>query len=202
MDIIQKLVQSLQIFPGVGRKTAEKYALTLLEKKNKKGIELGHQLIETLSNVQYCPICHFYAQSDGSCKFCDDPTRDNSSILVVHHTFDILHIEKMQMYKGLYHVLNGQLSPIERIGPNDLNINDLLDRVNKISPTELILATNATIEGQATAHYIAQHVIKNKKDIKITQLASGVPLGSELEYIDVHTLSHALNQRKIYDTGE
>lgn len=201
METVQKLVQSLQIFPGVGRKTAEKYALTLLEKKTTQGIELGERLVETLSNIQHCNRCHFFSDND-VCSFCDDAHRDKSQILVVHHAFDVIHIEKLHCYKGLYHILGGQLSPIDRIGPDQLTIQNLFDRIERGEIREVILGTNANIEGEATAHYIAQHIKNNHTNIAITRFASGVPLGSELEYIDTHTLSYALSQRKIYDTSE
>lgn len=202
MESVRKLVQSLQIFPGVGKKTAEKYALTLLEKKTTQGIQLGQELISTLSNITYCKQCHFFCDNDPLCDFCNDPHRNHNQILVVHHAFDVMHIEKLHSYHGLYHILGGQLSPIERIGPDQLTIQNLFERIQKNAIEEVILGTNANIEGEATAHYIAQHIKKNHKNITITRLASGVPLGSELEYIDTHTLSYALSQRKAYDSSE
>lgn len=202
MESVRKLVQSLQIFPGVGRKTAEKYALTLLEKKTSSGIQLGHELVETLSNIKYCGQCHFFCDNDSLCDICNNAQRDHNQLLVVHHAFDVLHIEKLHSYHGLYHILGGHLSPIERIGPDQLTIESLFQRISESDIQEVILGTNANIEGEATAHYIAQHIQKSHKNVTITRLASGVPLGSELEYIDTHTLSYALSQRKAYESSE
>ena len=202
MNPIQSLIEHLQILPGVGQRTAQKYAVHLLEKKTQDGIKLGQIIEHTLSTVSYCRQCHFFSESqDSLCEHCTNSNKNTGQILVLHHAIDVFYIEKLNSYKGLYHVLGGQISPIDRIGPDDLTIEKLFCRLNE-SITEIILGTNATIQGEATAHYIAQKAKQYAPHVSITRLASGVPLGSELEYIDAHTLSYALGERQSYDYSD
>ncbi len=200
MNPLKKLIDQLQILPGVGLRTAQKYAVHLLEKKSKQGIQLGETITETLAQICYCPQCHFFSGNQKSlCEHCSNNHRNHHQVLVLHHALDVFQIEKIQAYNGIYHVLGGQLSPIDRIGPEHLTVDKLFHRLSQGQVKEIIMGTNATIQGEATAHYIAQKSKKICPTIHITRLASGVPLGSELEYIDAHTLSYALGERQSYE---
>ena len=189
---LKKLIQRLTILPGVGPKSAQRMALYILQNKKLQTEELAESLTECLQNLLKCQQCNNFSDS-AICQICSDSNRNQKMICIVESLSDLISIEQTGIYRGLYFVLSGHLSPIEQIGPEELNIPNLLSRIHSSTIEEIILATNATIEGEATAHYIVSHIEKN---IKITQLASGIPIGTELEFLNNNTLYQALSDRK------
>lgn len=190
-DSIEKLIESLMVLPGVGRKTAERYVLHLLELDEVNLINLAKSAIDVHEKIERCILCHNYAESD-KCQICMDSTRDKNQICVVSSPKEIISIEKTGEYHGLYHVLEGLISTRKGIMPDDLNINDLSGRITS-QDTEIILALNATVEGETTALYIAK---KYDDKATITRLAFGLPIGGHLDYADDLTLLKAFEGRK------
>lgn len=191
-DILLELIDSLTILPGVGPKSAQRMAVHLLLKKPNEAAKLAQNLQQSLINVNKCNQCRALCETD-ICKICKDTQRDRQTICVIETIGDLLSLEQTGTYKGLYFILMGSLSPIDRIGPDELGIPLLHQRIIEEAITEVILATNPTIEGEATAHYLTKKLPKN---VKITRLASGIPVGTELTYVNDHTLYHALACRK------
>ena len=167
-------------------------AIHILQHKQAQALELAASLTECVQQLGKCQQCNNFSSQD-ICAVCSDPNRDHRTICVVESLSDLISIEQTSVYRGLYFVLLGHLSPIEQIGPEQLNIPTLLSIIHTREIDELILATNATIEGEATAHYITSHI---EKDIKISRLASGVPVGTELEFLNSNTLHQALMERR------
>ncbi|NMB18354.1 MAG: recombination protein RecR [Erysipelothrix sp.] len=190
-DSIEKLIESFMVLPGVGRKTAERYVLHLLELDEVNLINLAKSAIDVHEKIERCILCHNYAESD-KCQICMDSTRDKNQICVVSSPKEIISIEKTGEYHGLYHVLEGLISTRKGIMPDDLNINDLSGRIIS-QDTEIILALNATVEGETTALYIAK---KYDDKATITRLAFGLPIGGHLDYADDLTLLKAFEGRK------
>lgn len=191
--LTQQLIDALRCLPGVGPKSAQRMTFELLsEKSRSNGLKLADALKKAIEQVGLCQRCQTYTE-EALCFLCQNPKRNAHLLCVVETPADIIAIEQANMYSGLYFVLHGHLSPLDGIGPQEIGINKLLDRVNKESIQELILATNPTMEGKATASYIASQVDSNK--IKCTRIAHGVPLGGELEYLDSGTLTHAFYSR-------
>ena len=193
MALIDKLVESLQVLPGVGPKSAQRMALTLLQRNRQGGTSLGEVLLQAMEQVRECRLCRNLTESE-VCRLCSDERRDRTSICVVESPADVLAIEQAGGYGGFYLVLHGRLSPIDGIGPEELDLARLLKRIQDIRPEELILATNPTVEGEATAHYIGRYVGEEVR--RVTRIAHGVPLGGEIEYTDGGTLTHALQGRR------
>ena len=189
---LKKLINHLTILPGVGAKSAQRMAIHILQHKQSQALELATALNDCVQKLNKCKQCNNFS-SDDICNICTDPNRDQRTICVVESLSDLISIEQTSIYRGLYFVLLGHLSPIEQIGPEQLNIPTLLSTIHTQPIDELILATNATIEGEATAHYIVSHI---EKDIKISRLASGVPVGTELEFLNSNTLHQALSERR------
>ncbi|MCH2056543.1 MAG: recombination mediator RecR [Thalassotalea sp.] len=194
--LVQELIESLKCLPGVGGKTAQRMAFHLLERNRGGGIKLAEQLAKAMENVGHCRQCRNFTEEE-LCQICQSPRRQNSSLLCVVETpADVIAIEQTGDFQGRYFVLMGHLSPIDGIGPADLGL-DLLDQqLQSGDIEEVILATNPTVEGEATAHYIAE--MSAKYQVKLSRIAHGVPVGGELEYVDGNTLSHALTGRKNY----
>lgn len=190
-DSIEKLIESFMVLPGVGRKTAERYVLHLLELEEENLINLAKSVIDVNEKIQRCALCHNYAESD-KCQICMDSTRDKNQICVVSSPKEIISIEKTGEYHGLYHVLEGLISTRKGIMPDDLNINDLSERIIS-EDTEIILALNATVEGETTALYIAKRF---DDKATVTRLAFGLPIGGHLDYADDLTLLKAFEGRK------
>ncbi len=191
--MLRILNQAFTKLPGVGAKTAQRFIYHLLEKDKKAGIDLANALIDAMNNVKKCTKCR-YLTDNNICYICASDNRDKKILCIVETSKDIDAIEQTQSYNGLYFVLDGYLSPIDNVGVEDLGIDIIKDIVKKEQITEVIIATNATIEGEITAHYI-NNIIK-KYNTKITQIAHGIPLGGELEYSDVNTISRAMTDRK------
>lgn len=188
------LVSNLSILPGVGEKTAERYVYALYEKEDSEIENLSNALLEFKKNIKNCSICGCLSDFD-ECEICSDKGRDKSTICVVEDSKSVFFIEKTGKYKGFYHVLNGLISPIEGINPEDLNISDLLNkRINK-DVKEIIIALNPSIEGEVTSMYIQK--LLEKYDVKVSRLSYGIPMGSDIEYLDPIMISKALDDRKI-----
>lgn len=179
--------------PGIGPKTASRLAFFVLTMKEETVLEFAKALINAKRDLTYCSICGHITDKD-PCYICEDSHRDKTTICVVQDPKDVIAMEKMKEYSGLYHVLHGSISPMEGIGPEDINIPSLLNRLKDETVKELILATNPNIEGEATAMYISRLV--KPSGIKVTRIAHGLPVGGDLEYADEVTLSKALEGRR------
>lgn len=187
-----QLVHHLRILPGVGQKTAQRMALHLLTQKRAGGIALANALDNAMREIIECGRCHSFSD-EPICHLCQDPRRDDRVLCVVESVVDVMAIENSVGFQGRYFVLGGHLSPIDGIGVDELNIEQLINRLQKEPIDELILATGTTVEGQTTAHFISQ--VASPYVSTITQLAQGVPIGGELEYLDSMTLHQAFNHR-------
>lgn len=188
----EELVQRLRILPGVGPKSAQRMALHLLARNRHGALELAHSLNHAMHHIQQCAMCRSLCEQE-VCAICTSNERDQHLLCVVESPADVLAIEQSGSYKGRYFVLGGHLSPLDGIGPEEIGIPLLLARLQREDIQELILATNATVEGQATAHYLLE--VTRQLAIKVSRIAQGVPQGGELEYVDSHTLSQALQYR-------
>lgn len=191
--LVDELVESLRCLPGVGQKTAQRMAFHLLEKGRAGGERLSGALASAMTGVRRCESCQNFADIE-ICPICENPERRGGTICVVESPSDLLAIEQAGDYQGGYFVLMGHLSPIDGIGPADIGVERLLRRVREEEVTELILATNPTVEGEATAHYIADRL--DGSGVLTTRLAHGIPVGGELGYVDGFTLTHAFRGRK------
>lgn len=191
---IQELIDALRHLPGVGPKSAQRMTLHLLERDRDAAESLGEALLNALARVQQCQRCRNFTELS-ICEVCGDPKRDDALLCVVETPADVLAIEQTGSYRGLYFVLMGHLSPLDGIGPRELGLDKLEGLIAKEAITEVILATNPTVEGEATGYYIAE--MANRNDVLVSRIAHGVPLGGELEYIDATTLAHALGGRKV-----
>ncbi|KRW59969.1 recombination mediator RecR [Pseudomonas sp. TTU2014-080ASC] len=190
--LIRQLIDSLRSLPGVGQKTAQRMALHLLERDRAGGVRLAEALSAAMAGVGHCRQCRSLSE-DEVCQLCLDERRDNSLLCVVQGPVDVYAVEQTG-YRGRYFVLKGHLSPLDGLGPEAIGIPELLQRIESGQFSEVILATNPTVEGEATAHYIAQ--ILSSKTLHVTRLAHGMPLGGELELVDGGTLAHALAGRR------
>ncbi|SEI65532.1 DNA replication and repair protein RecR [Azotobacter beijerinckii] len=190
--LIRQLIDALRILPGVGQKTAQRMALHLLERDRRGGMRLAQTLIQALERVGHCRQCRTLSEEE-LCPQCADPRRDDGLLCVVQGPVDVFAIEQTG-YRGRYFVLKGHLSPLDGLGPEAVGIPELLVRVEQGAFDEVIIATNPTVEGEATAHYIAQVLVP--RGVTVSRIAHGVPLGGELELVDGGTLTHALAGRK------
>ncbi|NNG68102.1 recombination mediator RecR [Caldanaerobacter subterraneus] len=190
---VAKLIEELSKLPGIGPKTAQRLAFFIINMPLDEVRSLSQAIIEAKEKLRYCKIC-FNITDKEVCDICSDENRDHSTICVVSHPMDVVAMEKVKEYKGVYHVLHGVISPIEGVGPEDIRIKELLERVKDGSVKEVILATNPDIEGEATAMYIAK--LLKPFGVKVTRIAHGIPVGGDLEYTDVVTLSKALEGRR------
>ncbi len=190
---ISNLIQELSGLPGIGRKTAQRLAFYILEMENIEVEKLVNSIVEAKEKIHYCKRCCNLTDEE-LCSICSDDRRDGSIICVVEGAKDIVAMERTREFKGLYHVLHGTISPMENIGPNDIKIKELLNRAYEENIEEAILATNPTVEGEATALYIAK--LLKPLGIKVTRIAHGIPVGGDLEYFDEVTLSKAMENRR------
>jgi len=191
--VIDELIEALRVLPGVGQKTAQRMTLELLERKRDGAMRLSHALSEAMQRIQRCGQCRNFSESD-VCAICADARRDGQLLCIVESPSDLLAIEQSHQYHGKYFVLGGSLSPIDGRGPEQVGIPQLVHYIDHHDVTEIILATNPTVEGEATAHYISE--IFRNKSMLITRLAHGIPLGGELGFVDGGTLGHAFSGRK------
>ncbi|MFA6037585.1 MAG: recombination mediator RecR [Legionellales bacterium] len=192
--LIQQLIQSLRCLPGVGAKSAQRMAFYLLERDQNGGRNLSQALLKAIEQVGFCDSCRMLSEVN-ICLICSNPKRDESQLCIVESPADVLAIEQSGQYRGYYFVLKGHLSPLDGIGPDDIGLDLLLKRLQICPIKEVILATNTTVEGGATAHYIAQLI--KPSGITVSRIAHGVPMGGELEYVDGNTLVQALNGRTV-----
>lgn len=192
LQTINILIESLRKLPGVGIKSAERMAYQILDMKEESILSFISALDGVIHRISKCPICGSYMEDD-SCPFCDDETRENSTLIVVSSYKDALAIEKLKSFRGRYHILNGSLSPTKGIGIKDINIDALIKRLSSSEIKEVVLATNPTIDGETTALYISK--LLEKYPLKVTRLAYGLPMGGQLDYCDELTLSRALEGR-------
>ena len=191
--LIQQLIDAFRILPGVGPKSAQRMAYYLLERQRDGANRLADTIQQALEKVGHCEVCRTLSETP-VCGICASNKRDNGLLCVVETPADVLSIEQAGIYQGKYFVLMGHLSPIDGIGPQQLGLDILHERLKQPGITELILATNPTVEGEATAHYI--HQLAQQEGVSVTRLAQGLPMGGELEYIDSATLSHAFSGRR------
>ncbi|MCD7729740.1 MAG: recombination mediator RecR [Clostridia bacterium] len=194
MDIfiepIGKLINEFTKLPGVGKKTAQRYAYKIIGMSEQEAFQFASAITEAKRKVRYCKVCGNFTE-DEVCDICK--SRDKTQICVVKEPKDVIALEKLHEYKGVYHVLHGVINPMEGVGPNDIRVKELLARVQD-GVTEVIMATNPDVEGEATAMYIAK--LLKPLGVNVTRLAHGIPIGSELEYTDEVTLSRAFIERK------
>ena len=190
---IQKLLDELERLPGVGPKSAQRIAYWILNTDRTTALRLAEAIAEVKDTVSFCSCCNNYAQDD-LCDICASPSRNHNLICVVSEPRDIPPIERTAVFDGVYHVLGGALAPMDGIGPDDLNIADLMKRLASARVEEVVLATNPNVEGETTAAYLA-HLIK-PLGVKVTRLASGLPVGGDLEFADEVTLGRALEARR------
>lgn len=193
-DIIEKLIEQFRTLPGVGYKTAQRYAFSIIEGKNERAEKFADAIREAKQKIGFCKVCGNFTDQE-VCPICK--SRNRKVICVVKEPKDILSMEKVKSYNGVYHVLFGTISPLEHRGPNDIKIKELLSRVQNDKVEEVIMATNPDVEGDATAMYIAK--ILKPLGVRVTRLAQGVAMGSDLEYADELTLSKALEARRDID---
>ncbi len=191
--LLGDLIQSLSYLPGVGPKSAQRMAFYLLEKNRSGARQLVKSLQQALDKIGHCEMCRTLSE-EKNCDTCSSPSRDPSLLCIVESPSDVWVVDQATVFKGLFFVLHGSLSPLDGVGPDDLGLDLLESRLAHGKVKEVILANNATVEGEATAHYIAQ--IASNQSVIATRLAHGVPMGGELEYIDSGTLSHAFSGRK------
>lgn len=191
IEPIGKLINEFTKLPGVGAKTAQRYAYKVINMTDEEAKEFANAILSAKSNVHYCKVCGNFSEGD-ICDVCKNRVAD--VICVVKEPKDVIAIEKLNEYNGVYHVLHGTISPMDGIGPNQLNIKSLLERISKGGVTEIIMATNPDVEGEATAMYIS-NLIK-PLGIKVTRLARGIPIGTDLEYADEVSLARAFVERK------
>ena len=192
---IQTLIAELSSLPGIGPKSAERLTFYLLKQDNDKLSDFSQAIKELKADIKNCSICHNFAEKD-PCPICSDQNRDQTKICVVSEPLDVVALEKTHDYDGVYHVLQGAISPIDGIGPEELTVKELIRRVTGKNVQEIILATSPTTEGEATSLYISK--LLNQAKVKITRIARGLPIGGDLEYADEATLSRALEGRKEY----
>ena len=194
--VVQDLIDELGRLPGVGPKSAQRIAFHLLAADPTDVRRLVHVLTEVKDKVRFCKTCGNVAEEE-ECRICRDPRRDRAVICVVEEPKDVVAIEKTREFRGRYHVLGGAISPIEGIGPDDLRVRELMTRLADGEVTELILATDPNLEGEATATYLARLV--KPMELRVTRLASGLPVGGDLEYADEVTLGRAFEGRRLLD---
>lgn len=191
IEPIGRLINEFSKLPGVGKKSAQRYAYKVISMSESEAQEFAAAIVNVKKKVRYCKVCGNFTEND-VCDICK--TRDKRTICVVKEPKDVIALEKLHEYKGVYHVLHGVISPMEGIGPDDIRIRELLERIREGGVEEVIVATNPDVEGDATAMYIARLI--KPLGIKVTRLAHGIPIGSEIEYTDDVTLARAFIERK------
>jgi len=190
---VSRLIDQFNKLPGIGPKTAQRIAYYLIRMPLHEARDLAEIISSVKDSIVFCSICQNIAESD-PCALCSNPSRDNSRICVVQEPLDVLSLEKTGVFKGLYHVLNGVIDPMSNIGPEDLKIAELLDRIHQTTPLEIVIATNTTVEGEATAMYLSRLI--QPLGTRVTRLARGLPAGGDLEYADELTLTSAFEGRQ------
>jgi len=190
---IQRLIEALERLPGIGPKSASRLAFHILRMPDDQVQDLADAIASLKESIVYCSRCQNLSQTD-PCAICSDPARDSHLVCVVEDPLDVVAIERTGAFKGLYHVLHGAINPVEGVGPEDLRVDALLERLEREPIQEIIIATNPNMEGEATAMYLAR--LLHPKGVRVTRLARGLPVGGDLEYADEITLSRALEGRR------
>ena len=189
-DSVNHLIDGFSRFPGIGKKTAQRMAFFLLKTERQLTVSLAKSILEMKDRVHACPLCHNISETS-PCGICTDPKRDETLLCVVEDATDLLSLEKTSEFRGKYHVLGGVISPLDGIGPDDLHVDSLLERLNGVK--EVVIATNPSAQGETTALYLAK--ILKPKGVKVSKLARGIPMGGDLEYTDEATIVSALEGR-------
>lgn len=189
---LTELINQFSRLPGIGKKTAQRLAYSILEQPPERAKQFADALVNAREKIHFCKVCQSLTDLD-VCQICSDQRRDKSIICVVEDPRDVMAFERTREFNGVYHVLHGVISPLDNIGPDKLRIKELMQRLNDGTVTEIIMATNPTVEGEATASYISRLV--KPMNIKVTRLAYGIPVGGDLEYADEYTLARALEGR-------
>lgn len=190
---IKNLVESFRLLPGIGEKTAERLAFFLLELDNEKVEFFSNSLKEIKNKIKKCPICNNYTENE-ICNICNDNTRNNKTLCVIEEQKSLYLFEKIGTYHGQYHILNGLISPLEGINPEDIGMEQLIKRIEQNEFAEIIIAVKPSVEGETTSLYIKK--VLSNLNLKVTKIASGIPMGTDIEYIDALTLERALADRK------
>lgn len=198
-SLIARLMEALRCLPGVGPKSSQRMALHLLERDRQGGRRLASTLAEAMERIGRCSLCRNLTENE-TCAICSNARRDRGLLCVVESPVDVLAIEQATAFQGLYFVLLGRLSPLDGIGPAELGLDRLERRLDETPPREMIIATNPTVEGEATAYYL--HQMAQARGLDVSRIAHGVPLGGELEYTDQSTLAHAFGSRLAYRPGD
>lgn len=191
--LVEQLISALRVLPSVGPKSAQRMALHLLERDRDGALALSQVLAQAAQQVGRCEKCRTFTE-ETLCKLCDNSKRNQRQICVVESPADVLALEQASIFSGVYFVLHGRLSPLDGLGPKEIGMDKLAQRLQNDTVEEIIVATNPTLEGEATAHYLAE--LCKSQSVKISRIAHGVPIGGELEYIDGGTLAHALSSRR------
>lgn len=192
MDVLAQLVDALRCLPGVGPRSARRIVYHLLQRQRQRGLHLAACLEAAMLQLRHCQRCNNYTETD-VCTMCADKSRDNKTLCIVENPADVAAIEQSSVYKGQYFVLMGKISPLDGLGPEEIHLPRLQNLVNNENVNEIIIALSPTVEGQTTTHFIRQ--LFTGKQLKISQLAHGIPSGGELEFLDVHTIGSALRNR-------
>ena len=195
--LLEQFIEALRCLPGVGPKSAQRMALHLLERDREGGRHLSTVLDAAMERIGRCNLCRNLTEQE-TCSICSNDQRDSSLLCVVESPSDVMAIEQATGYRGRYFVLMGRLSPLDGIGPAELGLEDLAERLRENPPGEMIIATNPTVEGEATAYYLQRMAQKNS--IEVSRIAHGVPLGGELEFTDQSTIAHAFTSRQLVET--
>lgn len=192
---LRDLITQLKRLPGVGEKSATRLALFILADRDALAENLSRSLQNVHDNIRLCPVC-FNLTDKPRCAICRDPSRDSSLICVVEEPSDVLALESAHTFKGMYHVLHGLISPMGGIGPEDIKIPELIERLRRSPGGEVIVATNPSVEGEGTFHYIEKLIVDGRLDARVSRIALGIPMGGELKYMDQVTLASALRYRR------
>jgi recombination protein RecR len=190
---LERLIQDLNRLPGIGKKTASRLAMHIMRSPAEEAKTLAADLAELHDMVRLCSSCYVFSETD-PCKICSDPNRSREIVCVVEGPDDLLAIEKTGAYQGVYHILHGVLAPMDGIGPDEIKINELADRIRHEGVAEILIATSSTVPGEATASYLARMLQAEK--VKVTRLACGIPMGMDIKYADEITLSRAIETRQ------
>lgn len=191
-DSLKKVVDSFKLFPGIGERTAERLAFSVLNMENENVENIAKNLINLQKNIKQCKTCNVLTDED-TCNICSNTLRDSTTLCIVDDSKSVFLFEKMGIYNGLYHVLDGLISPIDGVTPDDIGLDKLINRIKKGNFKEIVLAVKPSVEGETTSLYIKR--ILEDMNIKISKIASGIPMGADIEYLDVLTLERALKDR-------
>ena len=192
---LKDLISQLKRLPGIGEKTATRLALFILADKDDLARNLAASLVSVKDTIRLCSSC-FNLSDMPRCSICQDPNRDQTMLCVVEEPSDVLALESSHAYRGLYHVLHGLISPVNGIGPEDIRLFELMDRIVRTETAEIIVATNPSVEGEGTFHYITKIIEERRLPVRVSRIASGIPMGAELKYMDQVTLASALRYRR------